>query len=81
MAAVSIRDLDDEVRDLLRQRAAVSGVSMEEEMRRILTEAVRPQPTQRSLFDALRDAALEYGGVDLDIPSRKPHVDRVDFSR
>ena len=40
MATVSIRDLDDGVRDRLRIRAARNGRSMEAEMRAILTAAV-----------------------------------------
>lgn len=40
MATVSIRDLDDGVRDRLRVRAARNGRSMEAEMRAILTAAV-----------------------------------------
>ncbi|MDQ3503398.1 MAG: Arc family DNA-binding protein, partial [Actinomycetota bacterium] len=41
MAAVSIRDLDDDVRERLRVRAARHGRSMEAEIRAILAEAVR----------------------------------------
>ena len=41
MAALSIRDLDDEVRDRLRARAARNGRSMEAEVRAILAAAVR----------------------------------------
>jgi len=41
VAAVSIRDLDDRVRERLRLRAARHGRSMEAEMRAILTDAAR----------------------------------------
>lgn len=78
MAAVSIRNLDDDVKELLRQRAAGRGVSMEEEMRRILTEAVRPAGTS-GLLTALRQAALEVGGVDLELPARDEPARYVDF--
>lgn len=40
MANLSIRNLDDTVADLLRKRAGHNGVSMEEEVRRILRAAV-----------------------------------------
>lgn len=43
MAAVSIRNLDDCVRDQLRIRAAAHGRSMESEIRAILVDAVRPR--------------------------------------
>ena len=43
MAVMTIRDLDDEVRDKLRIRAAHNKRSMEAEVRAILESAVRPQ--------------------------------------
>jgi len=44
MATLTIRDLDDEIRDRLRVRAAMKGVSMEAEVRAILAEAVSTDP-------------------------------------
>ena len=41
MAGLSVRKLDDETLSRLRIRAAKHGVSMEEEVRRILKDAVR----------------------------------------
>lgn len=70
MAAVSIRDLDDGVRDRLRVRAASHGRSMEAEMRAILTDAVAPGDQRPGLFTTLLDRFGELGGVDLDIPAR-----------
>ena len=70
MAAVSIRGLDDDVRERLRIRAAEHGRSMEAEIRAILEEAVR-EPTEASglAHDLMwRFGAL--GGVDLDLPAR-----------
>lgn len=40
MAVLTIRDLDDSVRDKLKVRAALNGRSMEAEVRAILTAAV-----------------------------------------
>ena len=40
MASLSVRKLDDEVYDKLRRRATEHGVSMEEEVRRILSRSV-----------------------------------------
>lgn len=42
MATLTIRNLDDAVRDRLRQRAAEHGHSMEEEVRQILRQPVSP---------------------------------------
>ena len=65
MAALSVRKLDDETLLRLRVRAAKHGVSMEEEVRRILKDAV-------SAPDQLGDLALRlFGpehGVDLQVP-------------
>jgi len=69
MAAVSIRDLDDGVREKLRQRAARHGRSMEAEIRTILTDAVSDSP-RTGLFTALTDRFAHLGGVDLDLPAR-----------
>lgn len=70
MASISVRKLDDQVIRQLRIRAAANGVSMEQEVRQILTTAV-------SAPDRLGDLALSlFGpthGVDLQIPERNPH--------
>ncbi|MGW0178499.1 FitA-like ribbon-helix-helix domain-containing protein [Nocardia sp. NPDC003345] len=42
MARPTVRDLPDDVRERLRQRAAVNGRSAEAEVRAILTDAVAP---------------------------------------
>ena len=70
MAAVSIRGLNDEVRERLRVRAARNGRSMEAEIRAILVDAVTEQETSEGLFTALLDRFGELGGVDLDLPPR-----------
>ncbi|MBU6312348.1 MAG: Arc family DNA-binding protein [Actinomycetales bacterium] len=70
MATLTIRDLDDSVRDQLRVRAARHGRSMEAEVREILAEAV--SPVERTLYDLLMDLRGRTGGVDLDpyLPDR-----------
>jgi plasmid stability protein len=73
MATLTIRALDDRVRDQLRVQAATHGRSMEAEARAILTEAVA-SPVERSLVDimiAMREA-LE--GKGLELPSRADEV-------
>lgn len=70
MRGLSVRKLDDETFSRLRIRAARHGVSMEEEVRRILRDAV-------SAPDRLGDLALRmFGpehGVDVQVPERAPH--------
>lgn len=70
MAALSIRDLDDEVRERLRVRAAAHGRSMEAEIRDILTDAVSKPDESRGLLATLLDRIGDIGGVDVDIPTR-----------
>lgn len=75
LASLSIRKLDDEIYDRLRDRAARRGVSMEEEARQILARAVSPP-------ERLGDLALKiFGperGADLELPPREPH-DPIDL--
>jgi plasmid stability protein len=70
MASLSVRRLDEETLSRLRIRAAKHGVSMEEEARRVLKDAVNAP-------DYLGDLALRiFGpqhGVDLPLPERTPH--------
>jgi plasmid stability protein len=70
MANLSVRKLDDEVVSKLRLRAVEHGVSMEEEVRRIIMQAVS-SPVR------LGDMALDiFGadfGVDLTLDKQTPH--------
>ena len=70
MAALSIRDLDDSVREKLRLRAARHGRSMEAEIRLILTVAATEEEPRTDLFSALTERFTQLGGVDLDLPAR-----------
>ncbi len=70
MSAVSIRNLDDQVKERIRLRAARHGWSMEAEMRAILTEAVSEPGEDTGLFQALLDKFGQLGGAELDIPAR-----------
>ncbi|WP_432505491.1 FitA-like ribbon-helix-helix domain-containing protein [Kineococcus arenarius] len=67
---MSIRDLDDGVRERLRVRAAQHGRSMEAEIRAILTDAVAPPPRAQGLGRALLSSFSGTGGADLELPSR-----------
>ena len=81
MAAVSIRDLDDDVKDRLRVRAARNGRSMEAEIRAILTAAVSEPDRSRGLFMELMDRFGEIGGVELDLPARVNVARAPDLAR
>ncbi|MDP9799611.1 plasmid stability protein [Catenuloplanes nepalensis] len=79
MAALSIRDLDDSVKDRLRLRAARHGRSMEAEVRAILTAAVADEPPTE-LFSALLQRFSQLGGVDdLELPARSDQTREVNL--
>jgi plasmid stability protein len=77
MADLSIRNLDDTVRDLLRQRAAQRGHSMEAEVRSILEAAVRP--AENWLWSLHRACAAE-GGIELATPPRDEAARGAEFA-
>ena len=80
MAAVSIRGLDDEVRERLRVRAARHGRSMEAEIRSILVDAVSEPRSSEGLFTTLLDRFGDIGGVELELPRRTTPARAADLS-
>lgn len=70
MATVSVRGLDESVRERLCVRAAQHGRSMEAEIRAILTEAVSLPTDPKGLAQTLLARLGDLGGVDLELPSR-----------
>ena len=73
MATLTIRNLDDAVRDRLRQRAAKHGHSMEEEVRQILRQVVKPvEPAASSegLGSRIHNHFARLGGIELELPPR-----------
>ena len=80
MAAVSIRNLDETVRERLRRRAAEHGRSMEAEMRAILVAAVREPGDDEGLLGALAARFSELGGVDLELAGRSAAPSAADFT-
>lgn len=79
MAALTVRNLDDDVKERLRVRAARHGRSMESEVRAILLEAVNRPDQPAGLFQALMDRFREIGGVELDLPRRSTPVRAADL--
>ena len=71
MASITVRNLEDGIKQRLRIRAAENGRSMEEEARDILRTALYHQPpAQDNLANAIRARFAPLGGVELDIPPR-----------
>jgi plasmid stability protein len=77
MASITVRNLDDEVKARLRRRAAESGHSMEEEVRKVLSYSVgvgiegRPR-SGADLYRRIRARFYPLDGAELEIPPRGP---------
>jgi antitoxin FitA len=70
MATLTVRNLDDEVRNKLRVRAAKAGRSMEDEVRVILREAVMTGDPA-AVWSVARTHFSGDDGVDLELPTRE----------
>jgi plasmid stability protein len=78
MAAITVRNLPDEVHRALRVRAATHGRSTEAEIRDILEAAVKPEGRIK-LGSLLADIGRELGGVDLKIERDKTPAEPLGF--
>ena len=80
MAAVSIRNLDDDVKERLRMRAASHGRSMESEIRAILVDAVTEPDEQPGMLVTLMERFGDLGGVEFEFPARATPARAADLS-
>lgn len=71
MASITIRNLDDDIKQRLRVRAAERGHSMEEEARDILRRVMAEEAPPRDLAAAIRARVAPADRVDLDLPARE----------
>jgi plasmid stability protein len=84
MSSITIRNIDDKLKAILRMRAASHGVSMEQEVRNILQTTLTQDATQDSgLSFALRinQRFKGLGGDDLVLPERTTSRPLPDFSK
>ena len=70
MASITIRNLDDSVKQSLRVRAASHNRSMEEEVRLILSGAVQNEEESYGIGTRIHKRFIEAGGIDLPEPDR-----------
>jgi plasmid stability protein len=74
MATLTIRNIESEVKEKLRVRAARNGHSMEAELRDILRDALGGDRTRETnLAEAIRRRFAPFGGVD-DLEPHPPVV-------
>jgi plasmid stability protein len=81
MAAITVRNLDERLKERLRVRAALHGRSMESEVREILADAVGEAEDRSDLFQTLIERFAELGGVELELPPRTTMRPPPDFSQ
>lgn len=79
MANLTIRNLDDEVKDRLRLEAARHGRSMEEEVRHILRHAFAQTPQEQGLGSRIAERFRGLGGCELPPPERQESPRSPDF--
>ena len=74
MATITVRNLDAELQQRLRLRAAQHGRSIEEEVHDILRATLGQEETTpvKNLGTALHELFKPFGGGELDIPPREP---------
>ena len=82
MASLTIRNLEDDLKQELRMRGARRGASMEDEARSILRAVVaaripleqispsQPAVPQESAWDFIQKLREKYGTFDLEVPER-----------
>ncbi len=78
MASITVRNIDDTLKERLRVRAATHGHSMEEEVRLILKQAVG-RVTGSGLLSLSQDLFSGNKGIDLELPSRQEDRTALDF--
>ena len=71
MASITIRNLEDDIKQRLRVRAAVNGHSMEEEVRDILRRVMGETAAPRNLAAAIRARVAPSARADLELPARE----------
>lgn len=81
MATIVVRNLPEDVKKRLVDRAHAHKRSMEAEVRFILEETVMPEPTWvQTWMTGADELRRKYGGIDLDIPERTDMGrDPIDF--
>ena len=80
MASLVIRDLDDDVKERLRVRAAGNGRSMEAEARLIIATAVAARRPAGRLGSYIHAQFARIGGVDLEVPPRDEPARAADLA-
>lgn len=80
MASLTIRNLEEPIKELLRIRAAHHGHSMEEEVRQILrTTLLQDKQLPDNLAESIQKRFAQLGGVEDLSPSRETMREPPEF--
>ena len=78
MASITVRNLDDSLKSLLRIQSAKHGHSMQEEVRQILRQALLGKAEQTGLGTQISQRFAEIGGLtdleDIHVPRSLPRT-------
>ncbi len=72
MASITIRNLEDDIKQRLRVRAAEHGRSLEREARDILRRVMSENLPPRNLAASIRSRIAKTDRVDIELPEREP---------
>lgn len=77
---LTIRNIDESLKAKLKVIAAQHGVSMEEQVRRILRESIQSKSKKKGLGSRINQRFLKVGGIDLELPSRSTSRQAPDYT-
>jgi plasmid stability protein len=80
MTMLTIRNIEPALKTQLRIVAARQGVSMEEQVRRILHKALFPKNKKKGFGSRLHQYFIKNGGVELELPTRSLPRQAPNFS-
>lgn len=71
MTTLTVHDIDETIQNRLQQNALKHNCSIEEEVRRILKQALLPIEPQKKFGSYLHQHIMELsGGIELELPKR-----------
>jgi plasmid stability protein len=79
MTMLTIRNIEPDLKTQLRIVAAQQGVSMEEQVRRILHKALFPKNKKKGFGSRLHQYFMKHEGVELELPARSLPRQSPDF--
>ena len=80
MSMLTIRNIEPDLKTQLRILAAQHGVSMEEQVRRILHKALFPKKEKKGFGSRMHQYFMKHNGAELELPARSLPRQAPNFS-